>query len=272
MPSIAEWLTTNLPADTFPKMPLILLTNDDGVFAKGLRVLEERLSALGELWVVAPHIGRSACGRSVTLHHPLRVSKLGDRRFAVEGTPSDCVLLSFRTLLPSRPDIVVAGVNSGFNVGEDLDYSGTVGAAAEGALQGARVSVAFSVDDQVDSALLAWSAEVACKLVGRLLQHSLPPGTYLNVNLPPQKTTRLRWTRQGSFLGTGKVETRVDPHGRDYYWIGRRPVEKDPAPDTDRGALEAGCISLSLLTLDRSFRGSWVPPGFSTEGLDEVPG
>jgi 5'-nucleotidase len=250
-------------------MPIILLTNDDGIHSEGLKVLEEQLSALGDLWVIAPSVVKSGCGRSVTLHAPLRAHEIGKQRLVVDGTPVDCVLLGFRKFLPSKPDLVVSGINRGINVAEDLDYSGTVGGAAEGALQGAGSSIAISIFDHASEDLLRWAAMAGRSFSEWFLRHPLPQNTYLNVNLPQEKTNRIRWTKQGRFLGTGGIETRSDPRGQPYYWIGHRPEEDHPSPGTDRGALEEGVISASLLTLDRTYLGPWTPPSLRGVGFEE---
>ena len=252
-------------------MPVILLTNDDGIHAPGLRALESGLAALGaDIWVVAPHVERSACGRSVTLDRPLRVERLGERRLAVDGTPSDCVLLAFRKLLSPQPDVVVSGINRGLNVGEDVDYSGTVGAASEAALQGAGVSLAVSVKAKTFESVVDSAAEFTLELVRALLDQPPPPGCFVNVNLPPDHQKRFRWTRQGNPLPAGKVEVGTDPRGKEYYWIAERPDEDDPPPDTDRGAVKDGCISLSLLTMDRNARRDWTRPLLQKGGYREA--
>jgi 5'-nucleotidase len=251
-------------------MVRVLITNDDGISSPGLRLVEEAFAEFGEIWVVAPESEHSACGRSVTLNRPLRVKEINNRRFAVNGTPSDCVLLAFRRLLPSHPDIVISGLNHGHNIGEDLDYSGTVGAAAEGALQGARVSLAISADERCRPEELVWSAGVVRTLASRLLTNIPPQGTYLNVNFPRQPTTQVRWTRPAHFLGTGQVEQCEDPRGKIYYWISARPNDDHPSADTDRGALAHGIISLTLLTLVRDHYGEWARPDFSKDGFTEV--
>lgn len=252
------------------RMPVLLLSNDDGISAPGIGHLEQALAGLGEIWVVAPDVERSATGRAVSLHRPLRVCERSPRHLAVDGTPADCILLATRSLLPALPDLVVSGVNNGYNIGEDLDYSGTVGAAAEGALQGARSSMAVSASADSDDEALMRAAALSRALAEILLLHPLPRASYLNINMPPAPTSRLRWTRPGSYLGPGDVERRVDPRGREYYWIGNRPEEAEPPPDTDRGALAAGCISASLLTLERSYRDPWSPPELERVGLEVV--
>jgi len=262
-------LTIDRSASNLRRMSTILLTNDDGIQAPGLQALYEELSTLGETWVIAPHEEKSACGRSVTLSRPLRVSELSKRRLSVDGTPADCVLLAFRSILEEPPKIVVSGINHGFNVGEDLDYSGTVAAAAEAALQGAQISVAVSTDSKSDSSSLANSAKFTRALIEQLLEHPPPKGSYLNVNLPINQTKRIRWTRQGNPLGRGQVIVGNDPRGKQYYWIAERPKEDKPPADTDRGAIEDGCISLSVLTLDRNWQGDWTPPSLWSAGYSE---
>jgi len=247
------------------------LTNDDGIDAPGLQALESGLGALdADIWVVAPNVERSACGRSVTLDRPLRVERVGERRMAVDGTPSDCVLLAFRKLLSPRPDVVVSGINRGFNVGEDVDYSGTVGAASEATLQGARVSLAVSVEANSFERVVKSAAEFTLDLVQALLDQPPPKGCFVNANLPPDHQKRFRWTRQGNPLPAGKVEVGADPRGKEYYWIAERPDEENPPADTDRGALSDGYISLSLLTLDRNAQQTWTRPALEKNGYREA--
>jgi 5'-nucleotidase len=250
-------------------MSVILLTNDDGFFAPGIQALEEALAPLGELWMVAPNRERSACSRAVTLNKPLRVQEVGKRRMAVDGTPTDCVLLAFRSLLPRPPTIVVSGINAGFNVGEDLDYSGTVAAAAEGALQGAGLSIAISNSADSDEDYFKHTANFARDLISVLLEMNVPKKCYINVNCPNASTKTFRLTRQGNHLERGKVVMANDPRGKRYYWIGNRPEEDEPPGDTDRGAIREGLISVSMLTLNRSWPGSQQEFRFSIDGYEE---
>lgn len=256
------------PTATLPPMALILLTNDDGFGAPGLCALETAFANEGEVWIVAPATGMSACGRAVNLHRPLRIVENANRRLSVDGTPTDCVLLACRRLLPRIPDVVVSGINDGFNIGEDLDYSGTVAGALEGALQGAACPVAVSIAYGSKDEALAWAARATVSLVRQLRDRPLPPRVALNLNFPGKITTRLRFTRQGDFLGTGTVEARTDPRGRDYFWIGQRPHQENPPPDSDRGALSDGCISATLVALDRTYRGSFSRPEPTGTGLE----
>lgn len=241
-------------------MSRILLTNDDGIHAEGLRILAEVLSSQHEVWVVAPSRERSACGRSVTLHRPLRVRRDRDHWFAVDGTPTDCVLLAFRNLMPVPPEIVLSGINRGINLGEDLDYSGTVAGAAEGALQGAALSISLSLAEGAKSADVQRAAARMPAILKSFDAHPVPKGSFVNINFPLTFDSKLRWTRPAPFLGTGQVEVRVDPRGMPYYWISHRPNSPNAVAASDRRAVDDGCVSFSLLTLDRAFPGAWEPP------------
>src|SRR3989454_1174250 len=161
-------------------MPSLLVTNDDGVHAPGLAALEAALAELGDVYVLAPEREQSACGHALTLHRPLRPERLGERRFSVNGTPSDCVNLGVLGFLPERPVLVVAGVNHGSNLGDDVTYSGTVSAAMEGTLLGVpSLAVSVANGGDVDTA-----ATLARMLVTRILVTGLPRKTFLNVNVP----------------------------------------------------------------------------------------
>jgi 5'-nucleotidase len=232
-------------------MKRILVSNDDGVHAPGLRALVEALSALGEVTVMAPLTEQSATSHALTLHHPLRIKDLGDRTFGVEGTPTDCVLLAVREFLGARPDLVVSGVNHGPNMGEDVIYSGTVAAAMEGALLGIP-SMAVS--------LASWkfrepaaAASIAAELA-RVLLDANPPSRFLvNVNVPPvprEEIRGIRVTRLGTRVYNDAIVKKIDPRGRDYYWIGGAAPTWEPGSDTDFAAVEEGYVSLTPLLLD----------------------
>jgi 5'-nucleotidase len=197
------------------------------------------------------------------------VTEIAPRRLTVDGTPADCGLLAFRKLLEEPPAVGMSGINRGLNVGEDVDYSGTVGAATEAALQGCRGSLAVSLKKEGYPRLLPQAARFAKVIVGALLANPLPAGCFMNTNLPAKETDRIRWTRQGNPLPAGFVEVGDDPRGKRFYWIAERPGEQQPPSDTDRGALAAGLISLSLLTLDRNWVGEVVRPPL--DGYREDP-
>jgi 5'-nucleotidase len=227
-------------------MALILVTNDDGVHAPGLAALAEALEPLGEVWVVAPEREQSACGHALTLHRPLRPHKWGERRFAVNGTPSDCVNLSVLGFLPERPVLVASGVNHGSNLGDDVTYSGTVSAAMEGTLLGVP-SMAVSLVDEGD---FAAAGRVARLVAMRILVEGLPPKTLLNVNVPREASRGIRFTRLGHRVYGGKVVEQSDPRGRAHYWLGGGPPEWEALDGTDMGAVHEGFVAITPLHLD----------------------
>src|SRR5438046_3204823 len=220
------------PRPFFSPVPALLVTNDDGVHAPGLAALEAALAELGDVYVLAPEREQSACGHALTLHRPLRVDRLGERRFAVNGTPSDCVNLGVLGFLPERPVLVVAGVNHGTNLGDDVTYSGTVSAAMEGTLLGVP-AIAVSLAPGGD---LAVAAEVARLVALRVLVTGLPKMTLLNVNVPGAPPRGIRLTRLGHRVYREKIVEQTDPRGRTHYWIGAgealvwRPYGDHPLP------------------------------------------
>jgi len=226
-------------------VPLLLLTNDDGVHAPGLTALEQALAELGDVYVLAPEREQSACGHALTLHRPLRVDRLGERRFAVNGTPSDCVNLGVLGFLSERPVLVVAGVNHGTNLGDDVTYSGTVSAAMEGTLLGVP-SIAVSLAPNGD---LALAAEVARLIALRVLVAGLPKKTLLNVNVPADPRG-IRLTRLGHRVYSEKIVEQTDPRGRTHYWIGAGAPEWEELQGTDMGALHEGYVSITPVHLD----------------------
>jgi 5'-nucleotidase len=226
--------------------PLILLSNDDGVHARGLRAMARALAQLGDLYVVAPEREQSASSHRITLAGPLRHRELGDNVHAVDGTPADCVYvaLNLQGLLPRRPDLVVSGINHGFNLGMDVVYSGTVAAAREGALRGLR-AIAFSADPAAD---LAQVAEHARPLVERML--TLPAPLLFNVNYPSTPPRGVLATRLGRRDYHDVVEARTDPRGRSYYWIGGPVSSHDAAEGADTAAVDSGYVSVTPLALE----------------------
>ncbi|MGH7279872.1 MAG: 5'/3'-nucleotidase SurE [Candidatus Rokuibacteriota bacterium] len=227
-------------------MAVLLVTNDDGVHAAGLAALAEALSELGEAYVIAPEREQSACGHALTLHRPLRVQQLGERRFAVNGTPSDCVNLGVLGFLPEAPVLIVSGINHGSNLGDDVTYSGTVSAAMEGTLLGVP-SIAVSLMEGGD---LAEAARVAKIIAMRVLVEGLPDRTLLNVNVPAQRPRGIRVTRLGHRVYTGKIVEQVDPRGRTHYWIGGGAPEWAALEGTDMGAIHQGDVAVTPLHLD----------------------
>ncbi|TCD12351.1 5'/3'-nucleotidase SurE [Oricola cellulosilytica] len=235
----------------------ILITNDDGIHAEGLAVLERIAATLSDdVWVVAPETDQSGLAHSLTINDPLRLRKISEKRFALRGTPTDCVIMAVTHVMGDKPDLVLSGVNSGANIADDVTYSGTVAGAMEGTLLGIRsiaVSQAYSFQDQ--RRLIPWEvAEThAPDLLKRLLGIELEPGTFLNVNFPNCPIDDVAGTvvtHQGKLLHGLSVEERADGRGFPYFWIrfGRSPVE---APDTsDIAALRRNMISVTPLKLD----------------------
>jgi len=234
--------------------PVILVTNDDGIHAAGLAALADALGSLGEVYVVAPDREQSAVGHALTLHRPLRVERLAERRFAVNGTPSDCVNLGVLGLLPDPPVLVASGINHGSNLGDDVTYSGTVSAAMEGTLLGVP-SIAVS---QVDGEAGGFEAagRVVQVVASRLLVEGLPAKTLLNVNVPRGEIRGLKMTRLGHRVYREKVVQEVDPRGRPYYWIGAGPPEWQEDEASDIAAVHGGLASVTPLHLDLTHFGA----------------
>ncbi len=230
-------------------MVTILLSNDDGYDAPGLTALEEALSGLGRLVIVAPDREQSGSAHSLTLNHPLRVHRIAEDRYRVDGTPTDCVNLAmFQILKSGRPDLVVSGINCGYNLGDDVTYSGTVAAALEGVLlEVPSFAVSVASKRPVD---YGPAAQIARQLAETILENGLPQATLLNVNVPPRPHRGVRITRQGRRVYTEGVVERTDPQGRAYYWIGGPPPTWHPDDDSDFAAAQRGEISVTPLQLD----------------------
>ncbi len=233
-------------------MVKILLTNDDGIDAVGLRELETGLEGLGELTVVAPDREQSASSHALTLQRPLRIEERDPRHFAVDGTPTDCVFLGVNQIMRgSRPDLVVSGINRGGNLGDDLTYSGTVAAAFEGTLLGIP-SLAVSLEIEREHHF-ATAARVAKQVAARVLETGMPADTLLNINVPDLPFAGLkgvRITRQGKRTYSDEVRENVDPRGRRYYWIGGAVLPDEAAAGTDTAAVREGYVSITPVHLD----------------------
>ncbi|MFP4173163.1 MAG: 5'/3'-nucleotidase SurE [Candidatus Hydrogenedentota bacterium] len=232
--------------------PLILVTNDDGIQAPGLHILAEALDELGEVWVYAPDRQQSAVGHGVSLHRPLRVHPYNHERwYMVDGTPTDCVMLAIRHLLPRRPALVVSGINPGANLGDDVTYSGTVAGAFEGMLQGVP-SLAISDVAYVPKHLKT-AGQVAEKLAELVLREGLPLETLLNVNVPDLPYKKLRgivFTRMGRRHYEDEIISRKDPRGNPYYWIGGSAPGNVAESGTDFEAVDNMSVSITPLQRD----------------------
>jgi len=232
-------------------MANILLTNDDGIHAPGLQALEEALQAISaKLWVVAPHTEMSASSHAISLLRPVHYEQLSERKFAVEGTPADAVIVGLGKLLPITPDLVISGINRGGNMGENIFYSGTVAAAVEAALSGLpafAISVASRRGFEFEVA-----AAFAVKLVEKMLREPVPPGVLLNVNVPVPWRNGVALTRQSPKISKNLLAENLDPRGRRYFWIHEQADQSKIEPGTDYAAIQAGSISITPLRLDRS--------------------
>jgi len=238
----------------------ILCSNDDGILARGLDVLERAARPLGEVWVVAPDREQSATSHALTLHHPLRPVQLGERRWQIDGTPTDCVMVAIEALMPERPDFVLSGINHGPNMGEDVLYSGTVAAAMEGLALGVP-SIAVSFAGRVlrgDDHLLEDQVEVLASLLAHLTAlPAFPADTLLNVNLPrvpAGEVKGVRLTRLGRRVFSDSLTRMKDPWGRDILWIGGGSVAWSGPDDSDFMAVREGYISVTPLHLDLTHR------------------
>ncbi|MCH8182898.1 MAG: 5'/3'-nucleotidase SurE [Proteobacteria bacterium] len=240
----------------------ILVTNDDGIYAPGLKVLERIAKLLSnDVWVVAPEAEQSGASHSLTLHDPLRKRRLSSRRFSVSGTPTDCVVMAIDEIIPPpRPTLLLSGVNRGANLAEDVSYSGTIAAAMEGTLLGVP-SVALS---QVcrNGRPVPWSTVEAHApdLLRKLLKRGWPKEVLLNLNFPDvasNAVSGIHVSVQGRRDAESiEVHERRDPRGNSYYWIGFRTMSGTPPKNTDLGVVEAGAISVTPLQLNLTHEGA----------------
>jgi 5'-nucleotidase len=236
-------------------MPSILLTNDDGIHSPAFDALESALSRLAEIIIVAPDREMSACSQSLTLNQPLRFHQVGPNRFAVQGTPADCVILASIKILQKKPDLVISGVNRGLNVGDDVAYSGTVAGAMEAALQG-HPGIAVSTFPRPEPDFPA-AVEAALPIVAKVLRDGLPPDVILNVNYPEKWNGEFRVTRQGRRAGKTVLVENMDPRGREYFWLHEelhKPTDQSTSDVvlTDYAAIRSGYVSVTPLQLDRT--------------------
>ena len=235
----------------------ILLTNDDGIHAEGIAVLERIARQFSDdVWVVAPERDQSGFAHSLSLSEPLRMRQIGERHFSVRGTPTDCVIMGVRNLLPSPPDLILSGVNSGSNVADDVTYSGTVAGAMEGTLLGIRsIALSQGYTFMNDGRVVPWQTVEAHapELLQKLIHLELPSGTFLNVNFPncePDEVKGVEVTQQGKRVHGLWLDEREDGRGFPYFWLrfGREPEEFKSG--TDLHALRADYISVTPLKLD----------------------
>src|SRR5262245_35239390 len=227
-------------------MRRILVTNDDGYFSPGLDALADALRPLGEVTVVAPQTEASAVGHALTLRRPLRLELIRDKVYAVDGTPTDCVNIAIDEVLSARPDIVVSGINKGLNIGDDVTYSGTVAGALEAALLGYQ-AIAVSLKTPAGDWDFGPAATLAASLAEQLLERPLPGRTVLNINVPQGAINGIRTTVQARRNHITKVDQRLDPRQRPYFWIEEAQDEWEHDPRSDRQAIIDGYASVTPL-------------------------
>jgi 5'-nucleotidase len=236
----------------------ILLTNDDGINAPGIYVLEKIAAALSDdIWICAPSEEQSGAGHSLTLTRPVRLREHAPRRFSVTGTPTDAVTMALRKVLPGPPDLILSGVNRGANLGDDVTYSGTVAAAFEGALAGIRsvaLSQVYSKEGMGDTVSFDAAEVWGAKVLRPLLDTPFAERTLVNVNFPPLpagEVKGIRVVRQGFHdYSRGSVVEGTDPRGFPYYWFGLHGIEPTPGRETDLEAIADGFVAVTPLQLD----------------------
>ena len=230
-------------------MPLILITNDDGILSPGLQILAFALRPLAHCVIVAPDRDNSAVSHSLTMNRPLKVTKVEEDIYSMDGTPTDCVAIGLKKILEQRPDLLISGINPGPNLGDDIAYSGTVSAAVEGTMYGIpSLAVSLAGNHPYDFTV---AGRVAVWLARIILEKGLPENTLLNANVPAIETIRgVKVTRQGRRLWQNAIQETFDPWGRKHYWIGGGTPHLDLDEDTDANAISAGYISVTPIHLD----------------------
>ena len=232
-------------------MPDILLTNDDGIHAPGLRALVKGLGGWANVSVVAPCQERSAAAQSLTVRHPIFCEKIAEREWAIEGTPTDAMMVALHRLFPKPPDLVISGINKGPNLGENVFYSGTVAAATEAVIN--RIpAFAISLAHRGDGLVYDHAARFARQLAGVILQKGLPSGVVLNVNVPLDWKGGVRFTRQSGKVTRTVLQEGADPRGRVYYWLTEEPVSGPLDPQSDYAAVFGGHVSVTPVELERT--------------------
>src|SRR5258708_7904815 len=230
-------------------MKHILLTNDDGYQAEGLRALAAALDPIATVSIVAPSREQSGTAQSLTLRQPIVCNRVAEREWAIDGTPADCVIVALHKLLPEKPDLVISGINHGANLGENVYYSGTVGAAREGALHHIP-SVAMSLCSKKEKVKFENSARVARATAEMILKEGLQDQVLLNVNVPEPWNGGVKFTRQSQKITRNQLSEGKNPRGPSYFWLFAQPIDNDVEPDTHYSAIFSGAVSITPLHLD----------------------
>lgn len=229
----------------------ILITNDDGINAEGLRYLEEEMRGLGKVTVVAPHRERSASSHSISLNQTFQIAEVGEDRFALKGTPADCVMFAIKKMLPKPPDLVLSGINPGGNLGEDVIYSGTVAGAREGSMNGI-TSFAISLLGAPEEKNFRHAAVFTRKLVLNIKELNPAPGSLFNVNIPESLPTSFRFTSQSFKRFEGSIEEFIERGMGRVYRVTRGTSDWKPEPESDLAAVSEGVVSVTPLHCDQT--------------------
>jgi len=230
----------------------IVLTNDDGVHAPGLKILFQQSLDLGKTVIVAPEHDNSAASHSLTMSRPLRVREIAENIYTINGTPTDCVTIGIGKILPQKPDLVISGINPGPNLGDDVSYSGTVSAAIESTMLGIP-SIAVSLAAESEPLHYGTAAAFVARMAKIILEKGLPKDTLLNVNVPNTASEGIEgvaFTRRGRRLYDDAIKETFDPWGRKHYWIGGGTPSFDAGEDTDSAAISVNKISITPMHLD----------------------
>lgn len=242
-------------------MTRILLTNDDGIHSEGLQVLEQTLSEVGDVFVVAPAAEMSGASHSLTLSRPLRIRQVDERHWSVDGTPTDCVTLALHQILPEDqlPHLCVSGINHGGNLGDDATYSGTVAGALEATILGVPgLAISLVARDHFN---FTDAARFALMAVRKILSEGLPEGTLLNMNVPQGEIRGVKVTRQGIKNARPVITEHIDPRGKPYFWIGEQYFRSNAEDGTDYRAIEDGYVSITPLKSDMTDHGALTQIG-----------
>jgi 5'-nucleotidase len=239
-----------------PEKIRILITNDDGIHSEGIIALEQALSEIGDVYVVAPASEMSGASHSLTLARPLRIRQIDARHWTIDGTPTDCVTLALNRILPAeeRPHICASGINHGPNLGDDATYSGTVAGALEATILGVP-GLAFSLVASRD-ADFAESVKVAKQITRKAIDEGLPEGTLLNINIPKGAPKGIRVTKQGFKNARPVISEHIDPRGKPYYWIGELREGFHAEGGTDFEAIDEGFVSVTPMRSDLTDHGA----------------
>jgi len=230
-------------------MKTILITNDDGIHSPGILALQQAMTEIGHTIVIAPDRDNSAVSHSLTMNRPLKIHKLKEDFYMIDGTPTDCVAVGLKKILEIQPDLLVSGINAGANLGDDISYSGTVSAAIEGTMYGVP-SMALSVGGEPPYDYRA-AKQIATCMARKILQNSLPENTLLNINIPSGSVyQKIRVTRQGRRLWENSIHETLDPRGSKHYWIGGGTALTDLGEDTDVHVFASGNVSITPIQLD----------------------